>query len=89
MRFRGEHYEAEVNKCSLNMQAFTSKLNHRWKTGWRLSHSFEQDRNTVFVWERREVELEDQPTATAATDTPYSSIRHQPTTQATSSPRVA
>ena len=30
-----------------------------------------------------------QPTATAATDTPYSRIRHQPQTQATSSPRVA
>ncbi len=30
-----------------------------------------------------------QPTATAATDTPYSSIRHQPQTQATSSPIVA
>lgn len=30
-----------------------------------------------------------QPTATAATDTPYSSTRHQPQTQATSSPIVA
>ena len=61
MRFRGEHYEAEVNKGSLNMQAFTSKLNHRWRSGWRLSHTFEQSGNTVFVWERREVEPDDQP----------------------------
>ncbi len=30
-----------------------------------------------------------QPTATAATETPYSSIRHQPTTHAMTSPRVA
>ncbi len=30
-----------------------------------------------------------QPTATAATETPYSSTRHQPQTQATSSPIVA
>ena len=30
-----------------------------------------------------------QPTATAATETPYSSIRHQPHTHATSSPSVA
>ncbi|GDY50621.1 hypothetical protein SVIO_012440 [Streptomyces violaceusniger] len=30
-----------------------------------------------------------QPTATAATETPYSRIRHQPHTQATSSPKVA
>ena len=30
-----------------------------------------------------------QPTATAATETPYSRTRHQPQTQATSSPMVA
>lgn len=47
------HYEAEVNKKSLNMGAFTNTLNKRWNDGWRLGHVFEQDGNTVMVWERR------------------------------------
>lgn len=49
---RGDHYEAEVNKGSLNVRAFTAKLNGRWKQGWALAHVFEQDKNTVMVWER-------------------------------------
>nr|BFF03088.1 hypothetical protein GCM10020241_47630 [Streptoalloteichus tenebrarius] len=38
---------------------------------------------------KNELRYSPQPTATAATDTPYSSSRHQPQIQATSSPRVA
>ena len=51
---QGGHYEAEVNKGSLNMGAFTARLNQRYETGWKLAHAFEQDGNTVFVWERRD-----------------------------------
>lgn len=47
------HYESEVNRGSLNMRTFTATLNSRWNGGWRLSHLFEQDGNTVMVWERR------------------------------------
>lgn len=50
---RGDHYDATVNKGSLNMLAFTAELNRRWKQGWRLGQVFEQKGNTVIVWERR------------------------------------
>lgn len=47
------HYDTEVNKGSLNMGSFKRNLNSRWDDGWKLSHVFEQDGNTVMVWERR------------------------------------
>jgi hypothetical protein len=47
------HYEAEVNKGSINMRYFTGTLNKRWNDGWRLDKLFEQDGNTIMVWERR------------------------------------
>ncbi len=48
------HYEAEVNKGSINMAAFTRTLNDRWDRGWRLAHLYSHDDNTVMVWERRD-----------------------------------
>ncbi len=33
-----EHYEAEVNKKDLDMNAFTATLNRRWAAGWQLDH---------------------------------------------------
>ena len=78
MRFRGEHYEAEVNKGSLSTTAFTRQLNHRWKTGWRLANVFEQDKNTVLVWERREVEPEDQGADVAAGAAPPAQLPPPP-----------
>ena len=51
-----DHYEAEVNKKDLNMSAFTTTLNRRWRDGWRLDHAFEQGGNTVVVWARRDDE---------------------------------
>jgi hypothetical protein len=41
------------------------------------------------VMSRNSLRFAPQPTATAATDTPYSRIRSQPMIQATSSPSVA
>jgi len=78
MRFRGEHYEAQVNTGKLNVGAFTRTLNHRWRTGWRLANVFEQDGNTVYVWERREVEPEDQGAEVAAAPAPPAQLPPPP-----------
>lgn len=48
----GDHYDAVVNKGDLNMARFTSELNERWRSGWRLAHVIEQHGNTVMVYER-------------------------------------
>lgn len=48
----GPHYEAEVNKGSINMGAFTNSLNARHANGYRPLHVLEQDGNTMVVWER-------------------------------------
>lgn len=45
-------YDAEVNKKSLNMGAYAAKLNARARQGWRLHTAFEQDGNTVSIYER-------------------------------------
>lgn len=47
------HYEAEVNKGSLNVGGLTARLNARWESGWALDKIFEQDGNTVMIWARR------------------------------------
>lgn len=49
-----DHFEAEVNKGSINMRAFTANLNKRWGDGWALDKVFSQDGNTIVVWARRE-----------------------------------
>ena len=50
----GDHYQAVVNKGSLNMGKFTAELNERWRDGWELAHVIEQDGNTVMVYARRD-----------------------------------
>jgi hypothetical protein len=47
----GKHYETEVNKHDINMGRWESKLNSRYQRGYRLAHVFEQNGNTVMVWE--------------------------------------
>jgi len=46
-------YLTEVNKGSINMSTLTDKLNARWDDGWCLHSIFEQDGNTLAVFERR------------------------------------
>jgi hypothetical protein len=48
----GPVYEIEVNEGSINMKHFTNVANDRWKNGYRMAHVFEQDKNTVVVWEK-------------------------------------
>lgn len=48
----GPHFEAEVNKGSINMNAFTNSLNARFENGYRPLHIIEQNGNTMVVWER-------------------------------------
>jgi hypothetical protein len=48
----GPQYEAEVNKGSINMNAFTNSLNERYANGYKPAHVLEQDGNTMVVWER-------------------------------------
>ena len=45
-------YHAEVNKGSVNMRFLTGRLNEMGQQGWRLHSIFEQDRNTIIVFER-------------------------------------
>lgn len=47
----GSHYVTRVNKGSIRMQTFESDLNGMYATGYRLAHVFEQDGNTVQVYE--------------------------------------
>jgi hypothetical protein len=46
------HYDTDVNKGSLNMRSFTSQLNERYEKGWKLAKVFEQEGNTILIWER-------------------------------------
>ena len=45
-------YSAEVNRDSINMSWLTGHLNNMRKKGWRLHTMFEQEGNTVIVFER-------------------------------------
>jgi hypothetical protein len=45
-------YYAEVNKGSIRMQTLTTHLNDMGRQGWRLHFIFEQDKNTIIVFER-------------------------------------
>lgn len=45
-------YMTEVNKGSVNMSTLTDRLNKRYEEGWRLHTMFEQNGNTVAVYER-------------------------------------
>jgi len=48
----GFAYTTEVNKGSVNMRWLTGHLNEMAQQGWRLHTIFEQDRNTVIIFER-------------------------------------
>ena len=48
----GPVYEIEVNEGSVNMGRFTKVANDRVTNGYRMAHVFQQDRNTVVVWEK-------------------------------------
>jgi hypothetical protein len=50
-----QHYEVAVNKGSINVGSATRVLNARWAQGWALFKMFEQDGNTVMVFERRDL----------------------------------
>jgi hypothetical protein len=41
----------EVNKGSINMRSWQAHLNDMHRRGYRLAHVFEQDGNTVQVFE--------------------------------------
>jgi len=45
------HYRTSVNKKSINMERWESALNDQYAQGYRLAHAFEQDGNTVMVFE--------------------------------------
>ena len=45
------HYVTEVNKSSISMGRWQSNLNDMYGRGYRLAHVFEQDKNTVQVFE--------------------------------------
>jgi hypothetical protein len=47
-------YDTEVNKGSINMGHLARHLNDRQSKGWRLDHIFEQDGNTVLIFEKDE-----------------------------------
>jgi hypothetical protein len=46
-----KHYVTEVNKGSIRMQSWQGHLNDMFQRGYRLAHVFEQDGNTVQVYE--------------------------------------
>ena len=48
------HYQVEVNKRGLSVNALTKTLNERWEAGWALAHILEQRGNTVLVFEKRQ-----------------------------------
>ena len=45
------HYVATVNKGSMNVTMLSGVLNVQYAKGYRLSQAFEQDGNTVTVFE--------------------------------------
>jgi putative hemolysin len=45
------HYATVVNKGSLNVTIWAGALNNQYAKGYRLAHVFEQDGNTVQVFE--------------------------------------
>jgi hypothetical protein len=47
----GNHYDTEVNRGSINMLALKGMLTQRYRNGYRLAHIYEQDKNTVMVFE--------------------------------------
>jgi hypothetical protein len=47
----GDHFVTEVNKGSINMRSWSKDLNDMYRKGYRLAHVFQQEGNTVQVFE--------------------------------------
>ena len=45
------HYVCDVNRKSANMLVLAGQMNTRYSQGYRLAQAFEQDGNTVTVFE--------------------------------------
>ena len=50
----GDQYVTRVNKDKLDVERHTDYLNSAFKAGFRLFSIFEQNGNTVMVFERRD-----------------------------------
>ena len=50
---QGDQYVARVNTNRLDIERHTDYLNKVWAAGFRLHSIFEQNGNTVMVFERR------------------------------------
>jgi len=50
---RGDHYVTRVNKDRLDVERHTDYLNKVWDAGYRLHTIFEQNGNTVMIFEMR------------------------------------
>lgn len=48
----GPNFEAQVNKGKIRMEGLTNHLNARWANGYKLMHIYEQDGNTVVIWQK-------------------------------------
>jgi hypothetical protein len=49
----GDQYVTRVNRDRLDVERHTDYLNQAWGAGFRLHSIFEQNGNTVMVFERR------------------------------------
>jgi hypothetical protein len=49
-----DHYDVTVNKKDLDVSSFAGELNKRWSQGWSLHSAFEQNGNTISIWERND-----------------------------------
>jgi hypothetical protein len=49
----GDQYVTRVNRGGLDVERHTDYLNKAWAIGFRLHSIFEQNGNTVMVFERR------------------------------------
>lgn len=47
----GEHYRTDVNRGYINMNRWQQHLEAMYRAGYRLTHVFEQNGNTVQVFE--------------------------------------
>lgn len=49
----GDRYVTRVNRNALDVERHSDYLNNAWRQGWRLHTIFEQNGNTVMVFESR------------------------------------
>lgn len=51
---KGDRYVTRVDRGKLDVERHTDFLNDAWSSGFRLHSIFEQNGNTVMVFERRD-----------------------------------